>query len=37
MYLKVGVFEIGRGSWEKALQNLKKYFNYLPSMLNWNI
>jgi hypothetical protein len=37
IYLKVGLFEIGRGSWEKNLQNLKRYFNYLPSMLNWDI
>jgi hypothetical protein len=40
MYLKVGVFEIqggGRGNWEKSLQNLKRYFNYLPSMINWTI
>ena len=38
IYMKVGVFEISRGNaWEKNLQNLKRYFNYLPSMINWSI
>ena len=37
MFLKVGVIEIRGDNWEKQLHSLKKLFNYLPSMLNWDI
>lgn len=35
--MKVGLFELGRGNWDKILNNLKRYFNYYPSMINWKI
>eukprot|EP00347_Sterkiella_histriomuscorum_P009116 403342460 len=37
VYLKVGLFELGRNNWDKIINNLKRYFNYYPSMINWTI
>ncbi|CDW71794.1 UNKNOWN [Stylonychia lemnae] len=35
VFMKVGLFELGRNNWDKILGNLQRYFHYYPSMINW--
>lgn len=35
IYIKVGTFEPSKNNWESVLKNIKRIFNYFPSLIRW--